>query len=246
VNNGPHRQVLIFPDIDALSRAAAERFVSLSETAIRSRGRFATALSGGSTPRRLYSFLGSSPYSENINWKMVHLFWVDERCVSPSHEESNYKLVADELLFKSAIREENIHRIHGEEKPELAAERYEEELHRFFAPSRDTAFDLVVLGAGADGHTASLFGIGIAAGEDEGCCPVYRAKSGLTVPPLRSRFEQAAYILFWFRTTADIVYEVRNENWNSTPVGLVQPTDGDLCGLLTKRRLRRYDPDFRS
>jgi 6-phosphogluconolactonase len=239
VNNGPHRQVLIFPDIDALSRAAAERFVSLSETAIRSRGRFATALSGGSTPRRLYSFLGSSPYGENINWKMVHLFWVDERCVSPSHGDSNYKLVADELLFKVAIREENIHRIHGEEKPELAAEQYEEELRRFFAPSRDPVFDLVVLGAGADGHTASLFpGSALLQERARAVVPVYREKPGinrvsLTLPVLN----RAAHVLFLVSGTekADMVYEIlANENRKQYPAGLVQPTDGELFWFIDK------------
>src|SRR3990172_8274179 len=121
VSSGSHPQVSVFPDIDALSHAAADYFVSLSEAAILSHGRFATVLSGGSTPRRFYSLLGSSPYRENIDWKRTHIFWADERCVAPSHEESNYRLAADTFLLQSAVPEENIHRIHGEEEPGQAA-----------------------------------------------------------------------------------------------------------------------------
>lgn len=239
MNNGPHRQVSIFPDIDALSRAAAERFVSLSKSAIRARGMFAAALSGGSTPRRLYSFLGSSPYCENISWKGVHLFWVDERCVAPSHGDSNYKLIADELLLRAAIPEENIHRIHGEEEPGPAAERYDEELHRFFAPSRNPVFDLVVLGAGADGHTASLFpGSALLQERTRAVVPVYREKPGinrvsLTLPVLN----RAANILFLVSGSdkADMVYEVlANENRKQYPAGRVQPTDGECSWFIDK------------
>ena len=236
VNN---RLVSIFPDIDALSRAAAERFVSLSKVSIRSRGRFATALSGGSTPRRLYSFLGSSPYGENIDWKRVHIFWVDERCVAPSHEESNYKLVADELLLKAAIPEENIHRIHGEEEPGRAAARYEEELRGFFASSWNPVFDLMILGVGVDGHTASLFpGSALLQERTRAVVPVYREKPGinrvsLTLPVLN----RAANILFLVsgNDKADIVHEVlTDKNRKQYPAGLVQPTDGVLNWFIDK------------
>jgi len=247
VNSDPHQKVSIFPDIEALSRAAAERFVSLSKAAVRSRGRFATALSGGSTPRRLYSFLGSSPYGENISWKKVHIFWVDERCVAPSHRDSNYKLVADELLLKAAIPEENIHRILGEEEPGPAAAGYEEELHSFFAPSRNPVFDLVILGAGVDGHTASLFpGSTLLQERTRAVVPVYREKPeinrvSLTLPVLN----RAANILFLVSgiDKADIVYEVlANGNRKQYPAGRVQPTDGVLSWFIDKAAASKIPP----
>ncbi len=234
-----HQQVSVFPDIDALSHAAAERFVSLSRAAIRSHGRFAAALSGGSTPRRLYSLLGASPYRENIDWNRVHIFWADERCVVPSHEASNYKPVADALLMKAPVPEENIHRIHGEEGPGRAAEAYEEELRRFFAVMTKPVFDLVVLGAGMDGHTASLFPGSALLGEGtRDVVPVYREKPeidrvSLTLPVLN----QAANVLFLVAGAgkADIVYEIlKSGNQKQYPAGRVRPVNGILSWFLDK------------
>jgi len=239
VSNDPHRQVSVFPDINALSRAAAERFVSLSQAAILLHGRFATALSGGSTPRHLYSLLGSSPYCENIDWKRVHIFWADERCVAPSHEDSNYKLVADTMLLKAAVPEGHIHRIHGEEGPGPAAAMYEEELHRFFAASPKPVFDLVVLGAGVDGHTASLFPESALLQEKtRDVVPVYREKPevdrvSLTLPVLN----RSAHLLFLVAgdDKADIVHEVlRSGSQKQYPAGRVQPVDGILSWFIDK------------
>jgi 6-phosphogluconolactonase len=232
-------QVSVFPDIDALSRAAAERFVSLSRAAIRSHGRFATALSGGSTPRLLYALLGSLPHRENIDWKRVHIFWVDERCVAPSHEESNYKLVADALLLKAAVPEENVHRIHGEEGPGPAAEIYEEELRKFFVASPKPVFDLVILGAGVDGHTASLFpGSALLQERMRDVVPIYRERPdvdrvSLTLPVLN----RAANVLFLVagNNKADIVYEVlKSDNQKQYPAGRVQPVNGILSWFIDK------------
>jgi 6-phosphogluconolactonase len=237
VSSDLHKQVSVFPDIDELSRAAAQRFASLSEAAIRSHGRFATALSGGSTPRRLYSLLGSSPYRENIEWNKVHIFWADERCVAPSHEASNYELVADVMLSRVAVPEEHIHRIHGEEGPRQAAAAYEEELHRFFAASPGPIFDLVLLGVGVDGHTASLFpGSAELQEKSRDVVAVYREKPdidrvSLTLPVLN----RAANVLFLVagNDKADIVYEVlKSGNEKQYPAGLVQPVDGILSWFI--------------
>ena len=244
MSNGPHPEVTVFPDIDALSHAAAERFVSLSRAAIQSHGRFATALSGGSTPRRLYSLLGSSPYAEKIDWKRVCIFWADERCVTPSHEDSNYKLAADAMLLKAAVPEEHIYRIHGEEGPGPAAARYEEELHRFFAPAPKPVFDLVILGAGVDGHTASLFpGSALLQEKTKTAVPVYLEKSGgdrvsLTLPVLN----QAAHILFLVsgKDKSDIVYEVlKSGNAKQYPAGLVMPANGTLFWYIDRAAASR-------
>lgn len=246
MSSDPHLQVSVFPDIDGLSRAAAERFVSLSQAAILSYGRFATALSGGSTPRRLYSLLGSSPYRENIDWKRVHIFWADERCVAPSHEDSNYKLVADAMLLKAAVPEEHVHRIHGEEGPGPAAAKYEEELRGFFAASPRPVFDLVILGAGVDGHTASLFpGSALLEERTRDVVPVYREKPdvdrvSLTLPVLN----RSAHVLFLIAGNgkADIVYEVlKSGDQNRYPAGLVQPVDGMLSWFIDKAAASKID-----
>lgn len=236
MSNRSHPKVSVFPDIEALSRAAAERFVSLSRAAILSQGRFALALSGGSTPRRLYSLLGSSPYRENIDWRRVHLFWADERCVAPSHEESNYWLAADTFLLKAGVPLANIHRIQGEKGPEIAAAEYQEEVHRFFG-SRQKVFDLVILGAGTDGHTASLFpGSALLQERSRDVVPVYREKPdfdrvSLTLPVL----DRAAHVLFLVagNEKADVMLEVlKNGNRQQYPAGLVQSVDGILAWFI--------------
>jgi 6-phosphogluconolactonase len=244
VSSDQHPQISIFPDIDSLSRAAAERFVSLTKAAILSRGRFATALSGGSTPRLLYSLLGSPPYSENIDWQRVHLFWVDERCVDPSQEDSNYKLVADTMLLNAVVPAENIHRIRGEIDPRSAAAMYEDELHKFFAASGNPVFDLVILGAGVDGHTASLFpGSALLQERTREVVPVYREKTAIdrvsfTLPLLN----QAANVLFLVAgdDKADIVYEVlKSGNQGQYPAGRVHPVDGTLAWFIDKAAATR-------
>lgn len=237
MSSDPHQPVSVFPDIDALSRASADRFVSLSGAAIRAHGRFAAALSGGSTPRRLYSLLGSSPYCDSIDWKRVHIFWVDERCVAPSHEDSNYRLVADAVFVKAAVPEGQIHRIHGEEGAGPAAAAYEEELHGFFAGSSKPVFDLVILGAGVDGHTASLFpGSALLGERTRIVVPVYRERPdvdrvSLTLPVLN----RAANVLFLVSGTgkAEIVCEIlKAGNQKKYPAGLVQPVDGTLSWFI--------------
>ena len=137
---------------------AAEQWVNLARQAIARSGRFTVALSGGSTPKVLYSLLASPEYRERIDWLHVHLFWGDERCVPPDHPESNYRMVQEALLSKIQIPPENIHRMAGEKDPQTAAVEYEQELRDFFQ-TKDAAprFDLILLGLGEDGHTASLF-----------------------------------------------------------------------------------------
>jgi 6-phosphogluconolactonase len=244
VTNVRHAQVSIYSDQETLSHAAAERFVSLSHAAILSHGRFATALSGGSTPRRLYSLLGMPLYRDSIDWKRVHIFWADERCVAPSHEDSNYKIAADTFLLKAAVPGENIHRIRGEEGPEIAAAEYQKVLRRYFIGSQKPVFDLVVLGAGVDGHTASLFpGSPLLQESSREVVPVYLEKPNisrvsLTLPV----FNQAADVFFLVsgEDKADIVYEIlKFNNQKQYPAGLVQPVDGILSWFLDKAAAAR-------
>lgn len=155
--------VKIYPDPQFLAQAAAQEFVALAERAIQARGVFSVALSGGSTPQKLYKLLASEPFSERVNWQHVQFFWGDERCVPPDHPESNYLHVKEALLNHVPVPEENIHRVQGELPPEMAAQMYEETLLRYFsglptqAEREGACFDLALLGMGDDGHTASLF-----------------------------------------------------------------------------------------
>ncbi len=152
----------IFRDHETFIQAAAEKIVRISAEAIEQKGTFTVALSGGSTPRPLYTSLATGNFARSIDWSRVHLFWGDERCVPSDDVRSNYRMVKEALLEKAPIPPSNVHRIHGEEDPRAAAAAYEKELRSFFGsagvngPPR-TGFDLVLLGMGENGHTASLF-----------------------------------------------------------------------------------------
>jgi len=138
-------------NLEELSRLAGEAVIQAARDAIARRGRFGLALAGGRTPRRLYEWLGAEA-GANMPWHQVHLFWSDERCVPPHDPHSNYRMARRGLIDRVPIPARNVHRIRGEQEPvEEAAVEYERAL-RDFGP-----LDLVLLGLGADGHTASLF-----------------------------------------------------------------------------------------
>jgi 6-phosphogluconolactonase len=144
-------EIVVLPDLDALAREAADRFVALARSAITSHGRFTVALAGGSTPQLLYEQLVTQP----IAWPHVHVFWGDERCVPSDHPDSNFGMAQRDLLSHVDIPAQNVHRLQGELDPVQAAQRYEAELHAVFGTQ--PRFDLILLGMGADAHTASLF-----------------------------------------------------------------------------------------
>jgi len=146
--------VRIFKDAHELSRTAAEIFVALAAQAIHVRGRFLVAFSGGSAPTALYRLLASAP----IDWTCVHVFWGDERLVPPDNPESSYGQAYEAVLKHVPIPAENVHRVSSEMEPAAAAMDYARVLQGFATPPLDwPRFDLVLLGMGEDGHTASLF-----------------------------------------------------------------------------------------
>jgi 6-phosphogluconolactonase len=150
-------QVKIVPDGDALAHTAAQEFHRLSETAVQESGRFSVALSGGNTPRAVYTLLASE--HQQLPWDRIHIFFGDERHVPPDHPDSNFRMASESLLSKVPIPENNIHRIRAELEADAAAKEYEQELRDFFhlADHDWPRFDLIFLGIGEDGHTASLF-----------------------------------------------------------------------------------------
>jgi len=151
-----------FPDREKLTAAAAQNFIRLAAEAVEKERLFTVALAGGSTPRPLYALLASKESARTIDWPRVHLFWGDERCVPPDDPRSNYRMVRESLLDAIQMLPANVHRIHGEEDPEAAAAAYDRELRASLGsngaggPPR-RGFDLVLLGMGDNGHTASLF-----------------------------------------------------------------------------------------
>jgi 6-phosphogluconolactonase len=148
--------IRFYPDLSSLVKASVELFVTLADESIKKQGYFTVALSGGSTPQPIYQALSEPDISDLVDWSHIHLFWGDERHVPHDHPDSNYRMVKEALLDRSAISDKNIHQVPVERDARLSAFSYEEELRCFFDGSWPQ-FDLVFLGMGTDGHTASLF-----------------------------------------------------------------------------------------
>lgn len=233
-------KIYVSSDLESLSHSAAKIFINRSKDCITTYGRFTVAISGGSTPRRLYALLASEEYSSKVEWGSVHFFWVDERCVPKGHGESNFKLVSDLLLSRISIPAENIHMIKGEDGPERGAHGYENELRRFFAKSELPTFDLIILGMGEDGHTASLFPNSPLLKETRRLAvPVFMEKPmisriSLTLPVLNN----ASQIIFLVagRSKADMIWKILGAGGEKEqyPAGLIKPVRGDLLWLIDK------------
>ncbi|HZE64952.1 MAG TPA: 6-phosphogluconolactonase [Pyrinomonadaceae bacterium] len=153
----PDLNVLVFDTPEQVAQAAAERFVDCSIASTRDHDSFAVALAGGSTPRRAYELLATDEFKIRINWPRVHIFFGDERAVPPDDPQSNYRMVNDVLISRVTIPAQNVHRLIGETAPAESSVSYEAELKSFFGKVAWPRFDLLWLGMGEDGHTASLF-----------------------------------------------------------------------------------------
>lgn len=145
-----------YADAEKLAKAAAHCCAAIIRAAVTERGQAAVALAGGSTPQHTYCELAAGSSEQPLAWDRIHIFWGDERCVPPDHPDSNYRMARETLLDRVPLPAANIHRIYGEGEPQQAAEKYNSELQEFFR-GRPAGFDLVLLGLGEDGHTASLF-----------------------------------------------------------------------------------------
>jgi 6-phosphogluconolactonase len=146
---------------DELAGVAAEMFASVAAGAVNARGVARVAISGGNTPKAMFALLADrgQPYFARVPWEKLHLFWVDERCVPPTHEESNYRITNEAMLAHVPLPPAQVYRMEGELDPEVAASRYEATIRNAFRleGAETPTFDLVLLGMGDDGHTASLF-----------------------------------------------------------------------------------------
>lgn len=237
------REIQVVGTVAQLSRVAAEAIVVRAANSIQERGRFVVALSGGSTPRTLFQLLASTEYAPRIDWTNVHVCWGDERCVPPEDSRSNYRMACDALLDHVAIPESNVHRMRGEDTPEVAAAEYEADLRALFdwhgrQPRDFPSFDLILLGLGADGHTASLFPNGAAIEEQTRWVAADYNESvsmwriTLTLPLINN----ARHVLFLVagNDKADVAQEILRPHQRDTllPAARVAPTDGVLHWIL--------------
>ena len=238
-------EIRIFNDLEDLSRAAAILFIEQAEQAIAERNRFLVALNGGSTPTRLFQLLATDEH-EKADWSKVHIFWGDERCVPPDDSGSSYGQARDILLSHVFIPDVNIHRIQGELGPVEASKDYSLTLKGFASPPFEwPRFDLVYLGMGEDGHTASLFP-GSPVDVPEPTMPVTayyqdRPANRVTLTPIV--FNSARMIVFMAtgEKKAKTLAEVLSDRYNPAqyPAQRINPNDGRLMWLVDKTAASR-------
>lgn len=231
-------EIRIFKDLEKLSKDAATLFIEKAVDSIAKRGHFVVALNGGSTPTRLFSMLASD-YKDKVDWHNVHVFWGDERCVPPEDPGSSYGQAKGLLLRHVPIPEANIHRVRGELSPAEASKEYSDILREFAnLPLYFPRFDLVYLGMGEDGHTASLFP-GSPVEVTEPTVPVtaqYQDRPANRVSLTPVVFNQARTVAFMAtgEKKAVTLAEVLSDRYNPAlyPAQRINPREGDLIWLV--------------
>jgi 6-phosphogluconolactonase len=231
--------IRVFKDRQTLSIAAAEIFIEAAAQAVQARGRFLVALSGGGTPVGLYRLLTEELYRQQVDWTQTFVFWGDERCVPPDDPGSNYHQATQILLNQVPIPDENILRVKGELEPPEASEEYAQTLKRLAPPGQDwPRFDLVLLGMGSDGHTASLF-------------PGSQVKASSPTRAVTANYEdrpaqRVTLTPVVFNSARNILFLVTGESKASTlkevlrgvyqpellPAQRIRPTDGKVIWLV--------------
>jgi 6-phosphogluconolactonase len=242
----------VWPTPEEMALASARLFASKVEKAVETRGIARIAISGGSTPKAMFELLAdpNGPFLATIPWDKLQLFWVDERCVGPDDPESNYGVCRDLLLTKVPIKPENVFRMEGELDPEEGAARYESTLRNVMKleGAESSAFDLVALGMGPDGHTASLFPH-TAALDEMGRLVVANHvpqkdtwRLTLTWPVIN----QAAEVAFELDGAgkAEVLAEILTgpRDYEKLPSQLIRPANGKLLFLLDEAAARKLPP----
>ena len=240
-------EIRVVPDGDSLAEAAARYFAERAGEAIAQRGRFAVALSGGSTPRAMFARLAASPLREAVDWPRVHVFWGDERMVGPADTASNFRMARETLLDAVNLPTANIHRIRGEDRPALAALACELEVRDFFRTPHVPVFDLVLLGLGDNGHTASLFPGTVALREETRLAVaqyvevVGQWRVTFTAPLINA----AAHVVFLVagEGKAEVLRRVLHGPYEPDvlPAQLIQPPRGTLLWLVDAAAASRLD-----
>jgi 6-phosphogluconolactonase len=240
--------IQVYPDLESLSRAAAALLLRQAHLAVTARGRFSVALPGGATPRRTYELLAQPPFLHQAPWDRMHVFWGDERCVPLDDPRSNARLAKETWLDLVPIPPDQIHPLHCAPDPTAAARHYETELRQFFGDG-PPCLDLVFLGLGTDGHTASLFpGTPVLAEKQRWAAEVQVAAQDfhrvtLTAPLIN----QAVVVAFLVAggAKADILRDVLRGPREPArlPAQLIQPQNGDLLWLVDLAAAGRLAPD---
>ncbi len=232
------QHVLIEPDTDRLALKTAQKVVQTAGDCVEQTSLFTLAISGGTTPRAMHRLLAKTPWRERMPWQYTHIFQVDERCVPVADSDSNYGNAQKDLLDQIPIPSAQIHRMPGELNPVEAARRYQEEIQAVVNTSEDgfPVFDLIILGVGTDGHTASLFPDHAALEETRHW--VLAVKGGdpcvnrltLTLPVLN----HARRIFFMAEgvNKAGIVKMIFSETKPVLPAGRIRPVNGRVTWLL--------------
>lgn len=231
--------VRVFQTPAELFLAASKEWASLAQKAVKNNGKFTVALSGGSTPKNLFKLLAALPPGE-IPWEQVYFFFGDERHVPPDDAESNFRMANESLLSKIHARPENVFRVQAELDAETAARNYEDQLIKFFnlQPGQFPRFDLIMLGLGPDGHTASLFPGTKGLSETRrmviaNWVEKFNAfRITFTYPVLNA----ASCVMFMATGAdkADAVRRVIEDRKQGPPAGGVSPTDGKLLWFLDR------------
>lgn len=228
----------IYPDKDSVAHAAAELFIARGISAIAAHGAYYVVLAGGSTPKAAYTLIAQPQYADRLDWSKVQLFWGDERCVDPDDIESNYRMARETLITPLRIPLSNIHRMHGEIQPTEAAEQYEVLLRRIWREAALPRFDLVLLGMGDDGHTASLFPHTPALNETgRWVAAHYVDRVGmwrltLTAPAINSA-ACVAFLVTGANKAARLKAVLRGaKRPHDLPSQMIAPTNGDLLWLV--------------
>jgi len=231
--------VATYPDSDTLSHQAAQFTIRIAAESIVTHGRFMIALAGGSTPKKLYTLLASEPYRSQVDWALLEVFWSDERCVPPDDSESNFRMAQETLLSKVPIPASQIHRMPADQPDrEAASQAYVTGMRHTFGTGGIPSFDLIQLGMGPEGHTASLFPHQPSLHERERLVlPVTTPKP----PPDRLTFtppllNAARHVLFLVTGSekADAVHAVLEGEYNPDeyPAQIVRPTAGEVTWML--------------
>lgn len=245
----------ILKDGDALALRVADLFALAAQESAAARPRFAVALSGGETPRSLYKLLARQQFSQKVPWRRTHLYWGDERCVPPDDPRSNYGMARDAFIKHVPIAPENVHRMRGEDLPEEAAHEYDAELRRLADQMRPRVdvpvFDLVLLGLGSDGHTASLFPHSEALTVEEGFCVPTTAPDGsprLTVTAPVINAARRVWFLVSGADKAGMVAEVIEglRVPMAVPAQGIAPVHGSLAWFLDEAAASELSPDARA
>jgi 6-phosphogluconolactonase len=245
----------ILNDGDALAARCADLFAMVAQEAAAARGRFAVVLSGGETPRALYRLLARQQFSKKIPWRRVELYWGDERCVPPDDARSNYAMARDAFIKHVPIAEASVYRMCGEDDPEAAAAAYDAILHDLAAKSRPKVdvpvLDLVLLGLGRDGHTASLFPHSEALAVEDRFAVATSAPDGtprLTVTAPVINAARRVWFLVSGADKAGMVAEVIEglRVPNAVPAQGVSPVHGVLTWFLDEAAAAELSPEARA